>query len=97
MAPLSHDDAVAMISGVRGAAILTGARGRKGGDVVALADLLVRLGQPAMANAGRIQSLDLNPIIIRAPGECRVVVVDIAAEASATETRPSTALNTPPG
>jgi hypothetical protein len=44
-----------------------------------LADLLVRLGQFAVANRGRFHSLDLNPIIVKAPGE-GVVAVDIALE-----------------
>jgi acetyltransferase len=81
MAPLSHDDARAMIGGIKSAKILTGARGRKGGDIDALADLLVRLGQFAVANAGRFRALDLNPIIVKAPGE-GVVAVDIAVETS---------------
>ncbi len=84
MAPLSHDDARAMICGIKGAKILTGARGRKGGDIDALADLLVRLGQFAVANAGRFRALDLNPIIVRAAGE-GVVAVDIAVETSQDE------------
>ncbi len=81
MAPLSRDDAIAMIQGIRGAKILTGARGRAGGDIDALADMLVRLGQFALANAGCFRALDLNPIIIKAPGE-GVVAVDIALEAA---------------
>ncbi len=84
MAPLSRDDAVAMIHGIRGAAILTGARGGTGGDIEALADVLVRLGQFALANAGRFRALDLNPIIVKAPGQ-GVVVVDIAVEAAPRE------------
>jgi acetate---CoA ligase (ADP-forming) len=81
MAPLTTDDAVAMIRGIRGAKILTGARGRAGGDVDALADVLVRLGQFALANVGRFRALDLNPIIVKARGE-GVVAVDVAIEAS---------------
>ncbi len=81
MAPLSHDDAMAMIHGIKSAKILTGARGRPGGDVEALADMLVRLGEFAVAHGGRFRSLDLNPIIIKAPGQ-GVVAVDIALETS---------------
>jgi acyl-CoA synthetase (NDP forming) len=79
MAPLSRDDARAMIGGIKSAKILAGARGRKGGDIDALADLLVHLGQFAVANAGRFRALDLNPIIVKAQGE-GVVAVDIAVE-----------------
>jgi acetate---CoA ligase (ADP-forming) len=84
MAPLSRDDAIAMIHGIKGAQVLTGARGRASADVDALADLLVRLGQFAQANAGRFRSLDLNPIIVKARGE-GVVAVDIALEISQVE------------
>lgn len=86
MAPLSHDDALAMIRGIKGAPILFGARGRPKGDVEALADFLVRLGDFALAHAGRFAALDLNPVIVKPAGE-GVVAVDIALEAkSATQT-----------
>ena len=84
MAPLSRDDAAAMIDGIKGAKILTGARGRASADVDALADLLVALGRFAAANAGRFRSLDLNPIMVKARGE-GAVAVDIALEVSALE------------
>ncbi len=79
MAPLTRDDAIAMIRGVKGAKLLTGARSGKAGDIEALADLLVRLGQFALANRGRFRALDLNPIMIKPQGE-GVVAVDIAVE-----------------
>lgn len=83
MAPLSHDDALAMIRGIKGAPILFGARGRPKGDIEALADFLVRLGEFALANAGRFAALDLNPVIVKPAGE-GVVAVDIALEAKVT-------------
>jgi acetyltransferase len=79
MAPLSHDEALRMISRVKAWPILEGARGRGGGDVAALAELLVRLGQFAVAHFGRFRRLDLNPIIVRRPGD-GAVAVDIAVE-----------------
>jgi hypothetical protein len=79
MAPVSHDEALRMIAGVKAAPILTGARGRGGGDIAALADLLVRLGQFAVTHYGRFRALDLNPIIVKRPGE-GLVAVDIAIE-----------------
>ncbi|MPZ40862.1 MAG: hypothetical protein GEU95_22980 [Rhizobiales bacterium] len=79
MAPLTTDDALRMIQRVKGAQILTGARGRPPGDVAALAECLVRLGRFAAANAGRFRALDLNPIIVRPKGE-GVTAVDIAIE-----------------
>jgi acetyltransferase len=85
MAPLSRADALAMIHGIKGAKILTGTRGRTVGDVDGLADLLVRLGQFALANTGRFRALDLNPIIVKPQGE-GVLAVDIAIETTAVET-----------
>ena len=78
-APLTFEDATRMIYRLKAAAILTGARGRQAGDVEALANLLVLLGQFAVAYSGRFQALDLNPIIVKASGE-GVVAVDIAVE-----------------
>jgi acyl-CoA synthetase (NDP forming) len=77
MAPLSQADALAMIRGIKAAAVLEGARGRERADIETLADLLVALGQFALANRGRFRALDLNPIIVGSSG---VVAVDIAIE-----------------
>jgi acetyltransferase len=84
MAPLSRADALAMIHGIKGAKILMGTRGRTVGDIDGLADLLVRLGQFALANTGRFRSLDLNPIIVKPQGE-GVLAVDIAVETTTAE------------
>jgi acetate---CoA ligase (ADP-forming) len=89
MAPLTRDDALAMINGVKGAQILKGARGRPAGDIDALADLLVKLGHFAAANAGQFRALDLNPIIVKAANE-GVVAVDIAVEPLQEETAGAT-------
>jgi hypothetical protein len=66
-----------MIRGVKGAPLLDGARGRARADIAALADLLVHLGQFAVANRGRFRALDLNPIMVGTSG---AVAVDIAIE-----------------
>ncbi len=79
MAPLSQDDAMGMIRRIKAAPLLLGARGRPRGDIGALATLLVNLSRFAVAHAGQIKALDLNPIIVRAEGE-GAVVVDIAAD-----------------
>jgi acetyltransferase len=79
MAPLSREGALAMIRSVKGSQILGGARGRQKGDIEALADLLVRLGDFALAHAGGFRALDLNPIIVKPEG---VVAVDIALESN---------------
>jgi acetyltransferase len=79
MAPLSHDDALAMIRRLKAAPILLGARGRARGDIEALAAFLVRLSHFAVTNSGTFRALDLNPIIVKAEGE-GVVAVDIAVD-----------------
>jgi acetate---CoA ligase (ADP-forming) len=81
MAPLSQDDAMAMIHRIKAAPILLGTRGRPRGDIEALATLLVNLSNFAVAHAGQIKALDLNPIIVRPEGD-GVVAVDIAAEST---------------
>jgi acyl-CoA synthetase (NDP forming) len=79
VAPLSHDDATRAIHRIKALPILQGARGRPCGDIDALATLLVRLGDFAIANAGRFRFLDLNPIIVKPAGQ-GVVAVDLAFE-----------------
>jgi acetyltransferase len=79
IAPLTRDQALAMIGSIKAAAMLKGARGAPPADVEALADCLVNLSRFAAANAGRFRSLDLNPIIVKASGQ-GVAAVDIAFE-----------------
>ena len=79
MAPLTQETARRMIAGIKGAPILHGARGRQSADVEALATLLVRLGDFAIANAGRFSALDINPIIVRGEGH-GADAVDIALD-----------------
>jgi hypothetical protein len=79
LAPLLRDDALGMINRIKAAPLLQGARGRPRGDVEALAALLVRLGDFAIAHAGHFRSLDLNPIIVKPAGE-GVVAVDLAVD-----------------
>jgi len=81
IAPLSREQALAMIGGIKAAAILKGARGTAPADIDALASCLVNLSRFAVANAKQFRSLDLNPIIVRASGQ-GVVAVDIAFEAN---------------
>jgi acyl-CoA synthetase (NDP forming) len=79
MAPLSQDVALRMIHGLKAARVLLGERGLPQGDIAALATLLVNLSRFAIAHAGRIRALDLNPIVVKAAGD-GVVAVDIATD-----------------
>ncbi|MCC7272508.1 MAG: acetate--CoA ligase family protein [Alphaproteobacteria bacterium] len=75
VAPFGADEAMAMIREVKGFPLLDGARGRPKADVAALAEALARLSAFAAANAGRLGSLDINPLIVRPAGR-GVVAVD---------------------
>lgn len=66
--PFDRDEALAMVGELRGADILRGARGRPAADLESLAEVLERLSRIAEANRGRIESLDINPLIARADG-----------------------------
>jgi acetate---CoA ligase (ADP-forming) len=79
MVPFSHDDALRMIHRLKAAPVLLGARGRKRGDVEALATFLVRLSEFAVAHFSAFRALDLNPIIVKAVG-AGVAAVDIAVD-----------------
>ena len=61
LAPLSGEEALAMIQGLRGRAILEGMRGRPGMDLDRLADLVVRVSLLARDAPG-IRELDINPV-----------------------------------
>ncbi|WP_293866038.1 acetate--CoA ligase family protein [uncultured Alsobacter sp.] len=75
LAPFGRDEAMAMISGIRGHALLEGVRGAAPSDVEALADLLVSLSRFAAAHGDDLESIDLNPVLVRPRGE-GVVALD---------------------
>jgi len=66
--PVNPAEAEAMIRSLRGAALLTGARGRPPADVPAAARVLSALSVFAAANAGRIAGIDLNPVTVLPEG-----------------------------
>ena len=70
-----------MLAGLRGAALLQGARGRPPADVAGLADTLARLAALAEAHRGRLRALDLNPVLVLEEGR-GVVAVDWLIELS---------------
>ncbi len=63
LAPFGVDEAHRMIGEIRGRAVLDGVRGAPTADLHALADALARLSVFAAANAGRIESVDINPFV----------------------------------
>jgi acyl-CoA synthetase (NDP forming) len=68
LAPFGRDTAIEMIHAIKGFPLLDGARGRPKMDIEALADALVKLSVYAAANAGKIESIDVNPFIVLPKG-----------------------------
>jgi len=62
LAPLSKQDATAMIASLKGQALLAGVRGQAGADGDSLIDMLLRISQLA-TDFPRIAELDLNPVL----------------------------------
>jgi len=67
--PLEERDAQAMISDLRGKALLQGARGRPASDVPALAHTVLQLAELALALEDRLVALDLNPLLVMPEGQ----------------------------
>ena len=68
-APFDEAEARAMIGSVAAYPLLTGLRGQPPADLDALAAALSRLSCFAAANADAIESLDVNPFLVRPEGE----------------------------
>lgn len=74
IAPFDVNEAHKMIREIKGFALLNGARGRPLVDVDALADALVKLSSFAAVNIDTVESIDINPMIVRTRGEGAVIV-----------------------
>jgi acetyltransferase len=66
--PLSQSQARAMLSRLRGAAMLAGARGSTPADTDALVDTIVALSRLSVDLRDRLEALDINPLIVQAKG-----------------------------
>ena len=77
--PLDNAEALAMISDLRGSALLHGVRGRPPADLQALADTLVRVATLADTHRERVRALDINPLIVLEEGR-GVMAVDWLVE-----------------
>lgn len=71
--PFDRSEARRMVSELRGAPLLTGARGRPVADIGALVDTIMRVQRLAVDLAGDVAELDINPLVVQAKG---VVAVD---------------------
>ncbi|CAG0990442.1 Trans-feruloyl-CoA synthase FCS1 [Methanosarcinales archaeon] len=72
--PIERNEALDMISEIKGYPILKGIRGRKPADIEAIATVLVAVSE--MAQKENIIELDINPLIV---GETGAVAVDARA------------------
>lgn len=73
LAPVSRDEALAMLDRLKGAAILRGFRGAPPVDVERLAEVVCRLSEFAADQSGRIAEFDVNPLICAGS---RIIAVD---------------------
>ena len=74
LAPFGVEEAHGMIREIKAYKILEGARGQPPADVDALADALARLSVYAAANADTLESIDVNPFIVKPAGQGAVAV-----------------------
>ncbi len=77
--PLSRQQASEMIQRLRGAAILSGVRGKPPADVDALCDAIVGLANLAVSLGDQLNGIDINPLIVLPSGQ-GVVAVDALVE-----------------
>jgi acyl-CoA synthetase (NDP forming) len=93
--PFDREDAVEMVRGLRGAALLAGARGRARADVDALIEVIMAVGRLAAACGPRMRELDLNPVIVGEHGAVAVDALLVTAPAAAEQAVGTAALESP--
>jgi len=69
------DEARQMLKELKGYALLAGTRGRPAADLDAAADTIAAFSAYALANAGRFESIEINPLLVRPRGH-GVVALD---------------------
>ena len=73
-APFGLDEAHRMIRGIKSFRVLEGMRGRQPADIDALAAALARLSVIAAAHGDALESIDVNPLLVRAKGQGAVAL-----------------------
>jgi acetate---CoA ligase (ADP-forming) len=68
------DEARRMLKELRGYALLAGGRGRPAADLDAAAEAIAALSAYALANAGRFESMEINPLLVRPRGHGAVAL-----------------------
>jgi acetyl-CoA synthetase (ADP-forming) len=87
-APVGPERARALIASLRGASLLTGARGRPPVDLAAIAEVVSRVSWLAADLGPRLGDLEVNPLIVRRHGEGAVAVDGRATLHPKEESRP---------
>ncbi len=81
MPPFAAEEALAALRGLRIGRLLAGVRGEPAADMQAAAEQAARLGRYALAAAGHVASIDVNPVLVGAQGE-GAVALDALVELS---------------
>lgn len=74
-APVSAEEAGAMLAGLKAAPLLNGFRGAAKADVAPLAQLIADVSVLAARHAGEIAEIELNPVLVHPEGQ-GVTIVD---------------------
>jgi hypothetical protein len=73
IAPVSEEEAAAMLAEVRGFAVLRGYRNLPRGDLAALARVVSKVSTLALLSGAPVAEAEVNPLVVKADG---VVAVD---------------------
>ncbi|MBN2374375.1 acetate--CoA ligase family protein [bacterium] len=73
IAPVSEEEAVSMVRGIRSYPLLKGVRGQKAADIDAVVDAIIRLSQLSM-DFPEICDADINPLAVMVSGKGAVAV-----------------------
>ena len=84
IAPFGPDEAHRMIREIKAYPVLEGLRGQPPADIDALAEALSRLSLFAAAHAGQLETLDLNPFLVRPRGDGAVALDAVLVTREAT-------------
>ncbi len=79
-APVSREEARALIDGLRMRPLLDGFRGGPRLDLDALVDLVERVGRLGADHAGRIEAVDVNPVAVLPEGAVALDALVVTAE-----------------
>lgn len=84
--PLDLEDCGEMIEGLRGKALLAGARGRPAGDLKALSQAILSLSRLALDLEEEVSEIDLNPVMVLPEGKGVIAVDGLVVLSSSNET-----------